>query len=65
MLSRRESAPYRLKLSDRVCTRRVADLVGSQSATVIHRRSLDSGDARVMDPGDATRGYPLDFGDTH
>jgi hypothetical protein len=26
---------------------------------------VDSGDAPVMDSGDATRGYPLDFGDTH
>lgn len=30
----------------------------------IHRPNVDSGDAPVMDPGDATRGYPLDFGDT-
>jgi hypothetical protein len=30
----------------------------------IHRSNVDSGDAPVMDPGDTTRGYPLDFGDT-
>ena len=31
----------------------------------IHRASVDSGDAPVLDPGDATRSYPLDSGDTH
>ena len=32
--------------------------------TLIHNQDVDSGDTPRVDPGDATRCYPLDFGDT-
>jgi hypothetical protein len=34
------------------------------SLQFIHPRRVDSGDAPCVDLRDATRGYPLDFGDT-
>ena len=33
--------------------------------TIIHRPRVDFGDTRGMDLGDATRSYPLDFGDAY
>jgi hypothetical protein len=39
--------------------------VAAPSRDLIPTLDVDSGDTPGVDPGDATRRYPLDFGDTY